>query len=347
MAAAEPSEEQLAAYLASTPERFRTEDRLTFRHVFLSATRRGEALEGDAKEIAATLVDATTPLDAAALGDPFLLGETFRQMPHSDVARTFGEGFARQLAAVERRPVAGTDPIEFRSAFRLRRGTSQGKPAAARRRPRRSPARVAECAADRGRGEALSHAARSLSDRGREARPRSQHRKRRDETPRDAPWRFRCAARGFRAGGRNPARLSGNAPDGARHLRPAVQDPGTRRRLAARDRPQAARGHERRDASAGAIHRRRLHRAPDDPAQRRARRTGRRDRGPGGDLDGRSRAARKPRRCDADGAAFADEDDVHRPERAGRLGSRRRPTSVSGSSTSCSGSITCCSFWRW
>ena len=101
MVAAEASEEQLAAYLASNPERFRTEDRLTFRHVFLSATRRGEALEGDAKEIAATLVGATTPADTAALGDPFLLGETFRQTPQSDVARTFGEGFARQLAAVD------------------------------------------------------------------------------------------------------------------------------------------------------------------------------------------------------------------------------------------------------
>ena len=52
MAAAEPSDEQLAAYLASNPERFRTEDRLTFRQVFLSATRRGSALDSDAKQIA-------------------------------------------------------------------------------------------------------------------------------------------------------------------------------------------------------------------------------------------------------------------------------------------------------
>ena len=52
MAAAEPSDEQLAAYLASNPERFRTEDRLTFHQVFLSATRRGSALDGDAKQIA-------------------------------------------------------------------------------------------------------------------------------------------------------------------------------------------------------------------------------------------------------------------------------------------------------
>jgi hypothetical protein len=101
MAAAEPSEEQLAAYLASNPDRFRTEDRLTFRHVFLSATRRGGALERDAKQITATLVHTNATAEAAPVGDPFLLGETFRQMPQSDVVRTFGEGFAKQLAAVD------------------------------------------------------------------------------------------------------------------------------------------------------------------------------------------------------------------------------------------------------
>jgi hypothetical protein len=101
MAAAEPSEEQLAAYLASNPERFRSEDRLSFHHVFLSATRRGGALEGDAKQIAATLVHMNATAEAATIGDPFLLGETFRQMPQSDVVRTFGEDFAKQLAAVD------------------------------------------------------------------------------------------------------------------------------------------------------------------------------------------------------------------------------------------------------
>ena len=101
IAAADPSDDQLAAYLASNPERFRTEDRLTFQHVFLSASRRGEALEGDAKQIAATLVSTNGTADAAAIGDPFLLGETFRQMQHSDVARTFGEGFAKRLSVAD------------------------------------------------------------------------------------------------------------------------------------------------------------------------------------------------------------------------------------------------------
>jgi hypothetical protein len=101
MAAVEPSDEELVAYLSSNPERFRTDDRLTFHQVFLSATRRGGALDGDAKRIAETLVRTSAPVDMAAIGDPFLLGESFREISRSEVARTFGEGFAQQLSSVQ------------------------------------------------------------------------------------------------------------------------------------------------------------------------------------------------------------------------------------------------------
>jgi hypothetical protein len=101
MTAVEPSDEQLGAYLAANPERFRTEDRLTFRQVFLSATRRNSALEDDAKQIAATLVHTSAPVDTATIGDPFILGEKFREMSQGDIARTFGEGFAKEISAVE------------------------------------------------------------------------------------------------------------------------------------------------------------------------------------------------------------------------------------------------------
>ena len=93
--------EQLAAYLASNPEQFWTEDRVTFHHIFLSATRRGNALEEDAKQLAAKLDRASTAVDTTAIGDPFLLGDEFREMSQSDVAHTFGEGFSEQLSAAE------------------------------------------------------------------------------------------------------------------------------------------------------------------------------------------------------------------------------------------------------
>jgi hypothetical protein len=117
MAAAEPSDEQLAAHLASNPERFRTDDRLTFHQIFLSATRRGGALEGDAKQIAEKLVRASASADTATIGDPFLLGEEFREMSQSDLARTFGEGFAEQLSTLTSGQWQGPIPSSFGAHF--------------------------------------------------------------------------------------------------------------------------------------------------------------------------------------------------------------------------------------
>ncbi|KAB0265904.1 peptidyl-prolyl cis-trans isomerase [Microvirga brassicacearum] len=113
MAAAEPSDEQLAAYLASNPDLFWSDDRLTFHHVFLSAMRRGRALEDDAKQVAEILARANAPEDAATMADPFLLGEEFRAMSQSDVAGTFGEEFAKRLSAVEPGRWEGPIPSSF------------------------------------------------------------------------------------------------------------------------------------------------------------------------------------------------------------------------------------------
>jgi hypothetical protein len=96
----EPSDEQLATYLASHSEHFRSEDRLTFRQVFLSASRQPNSLQSEAKNVAARLAHAGPDFDATTLGDDFLLGADFSAMPISDIARTFGEEFAQQLPAL-------------------------------------------------------------------------------------------------------------------------------------------------------------------------------------------------------------------------------------------------------
>jgi hypothetical protein len=101
MSVPEPSDEQLAAYLAANPERFRTEDHLTFHQIFLSATRRPNTVESDSKRLASVLARADAAVDATALGDPFLLGEEFRGVAPSEVTGVFGEGFARRMAAME------------------------------------------------------------------------------------------------------------------------------------------------------------------------------------------------------------------------------------------------------
>ena len=101
MSAPEPSEEQLAAYLKANPERFRTEDRLTFQQVFLSAARRGRAIDDDSKQVANALDRGEAAVDKTALGDPFLLGEEFQAVSQSEVASLFGESFAKQISVME------------------------------------------------------------------------------------------------------------------------------------------------------------------------------------------------------------------------------------------------------
>ena len=101
MSGPEPSDEQLAAYLASNPERFRAEDRITFHQVFLSATRRANTIESDSKQVGSVLARADGGVDTTALGDPFLLGAEFRGVSPSEVTSIFGEEFSKRIAVME------------------------------------------------------------------------------------------------------------------------------------------------------------------------------------------------------------------------------------------------------
>jgi hypothetical protein len=117
MSAPEPSEAQLAAYLKANPERFRTEDRLTFQQVFLSAARRGRAIDDDSKQVANALDRVEAAVDKTALGDPFLLGEEFQAVSQSEVASLFGESFAKRISVMEQGrwqgPISSTFGLHF------------------------------------------------------------------------------------------------------------------------------------------------------------------------------------------------------------------------------------------
>jgi hypothetical protein len=97
----EPSDEQLKAYLASNPERFRSDDQITFRQVFLSATRRPNSIERDSKQVASVLARADAAVDTTALGDPFLLGDEFHNVSATKVMNQFGESFAKRILAMD------------------------------------------------------------------------------------------------------------------------------------------------------------------------------------------------------------------------------------------------------
>jgi hypothetical protein len=113
----EPTEPQLIDFLKSHPERFRTDDRVTFRQVFLNPSRRVDTIDRDLQQVKAVLSNATTTTDGAALGDPFLSGEEFSAVSLRDTAATFGESFAQQVFAAEQGrwqgPIASTYGLHF------------------------------------------------------------------------------------------------------------------------------------------------------------------------------------------------------------------------------------------
>lgn len=100
---AEPTERELQAYLAAHADLFRTERRFTFTQVYIDPARRGDGFSRDTGALLARL-QADPDLDAAALGDSLLLGSRFDGLPESEVAREFGEDFAKALADL---PVGG------------------------------------------------------------------------------------------------------------------------------------------------------------------------------------------------------------------------------------------------
>lgn len=98
----------LQDYLDRHRERFLQPAELTFSHLFLDESLRGEDLEETAR---ATLAHARTlpPADAVALSDPFLLGLRFRAYSRPRITARFGTAFAEQVFALE--PGVWSEPI--------------------------------------------------------------------------------------------------------------------------------------------------------------------------------------------------------------------------------------------
>jgi hypothetical protein len=101
VAVPEPTEDHLATYLAENPEQFRSEDRITFRQVFLSSSRSAEAMDSETKRLATVLSGTDAELHTASLGDPFLLSESLNAVSVGDVIRAFSDDFAKRVFAAE------------------------------------------------------------------------------------------------------------------------------------------------------------------------------------------------------------------------------------------------------
>lgn len=95
--AAEPTEDELARYLATHPETFREETTLTLRQVYLDPRKHGTQLNAAAAMILAELKASDPGADASEIGDPTMLPDRLDDEPAQSVVGTFGEEFAETI----------------------------------------------------------------------------------------------------------------------------------------------------------------------------------------------------------------------------------------------------------
>ena len=106
---AAPTDAQLQAWLDANAGAFRTEPRVTFRQVYFSKDKRGQAAQADALAALAQLAKAGTEAMADRLGDATMLPPEFDGAERRDVVKTFGEAFAARIDDAE--AGAWTGPI--------------------------------------------------------------------------------------------------------------------------------------------------------------------------------------------------------------------------------------------
>jgi hypothetical protein len=94
---AEPTDEQLRAYLKEHADAFRGDRRFSFSQVYLDAQRRGANLSRDAAHVLKQLGRPGGKVDPATLGDSLMLENEFKALPASEVVKQFGAKFAASL----------------------------------------------------------------------------------------------------------------------------------------------------------------------------------------------------------------------------------------------------------
>jgi hypothetical protein len=99
-AQAEPSDDDLRAYLQAHPEAFAVEPRVTFRQVYLDPRRRGAHLARDLDRLLVELRHIRHTADPAELGDAFLLPHRFERVSATEVGTIFGDTFAAGLSTL-------------------------------------------------------------------------------------------------------------------------------------------------------------------------------------------------------------------------------------------------------
>ena len=99
---ADPTDAELKAFLAESPDEYREPPRVGFSHVFFNLDRRGAAAEDDALRVLAELRAEGAPSEAGfERGDRFMLEYDYAAQSPADVQRLFGIAFAEALFELE------------------------------------------------------------------------------------------------------------------------------------------------------------------------------------------------------------------------------------------------------
>ncbi|MGZ4965247.1 MAG: peptidylprolyl isomerase, partial [Limisphaerales bacterium] len=99
-AQAEPTDADLGELLKSQPDKFRIGRTYTFTHVYFNPEHWQDNLNTAANSALAELSDNKGAPELATLGDRFLLGNRFDEIPASEVSKLFGDEFASKLSEV-------------------------------------------------------------------------------------------------------------------------------------------------------------------------------------------------------------------------------------------------------
>jgi hypothetical protein len=109
---AEPTDEDLKAFIKKHREKYLADPQIAFRQVYISTYKRGKAAESDARQALAELNQGANP---DSVGDSTMLEADVRPSPLWDIKKQFGDEFGKSLLELKSGEWAG--PI--RSAFGL------------------------------------------------------------------------------------------------------------------------------------------------------------------------------------------------------------------------------------
>ena len=99
-ALAEPTEEELQAYLDENEDDFSIDPEYTFSHVYLNPELHGKSLDADIANLLEQLRQSSPDTVIEMVGDPIMIPSSFDKASQREVSRHFGKDFAVKLQEI-------------------------------------------------------------------------------------------------------------------------------------------------------------------------------------------------------------------------------------------------------